>query len=190
MSAKNSPTYVVTGRARASYVNVFQPRLNELSGREEFGLTLLVPKSDTETIAKLRAAANAAREAKWGSKPPAGLHSPIHDGDGMKPNGGEYGEECRGHWVVNVKSRDRPHVVDENVQPIVDPSEFQSGDYCRVSLRAFGYDNRRKGVSFGLNNVQRMGRGDSLNGRRRAEDEFGPAETGENTAAAGDDAPW
>jgi hypothetical protein len=31
---------------------------------------------------------------------------PIHDGDGDKTNGGEYGPECKGHWVVNASSND------------------------------------------------------------------------------------
>lgn len=190
MSTQNPrPTYVVTGKVRASYVNVFKPRLNELSGNEEYGFTMLVPKDDTATISKLNAAMKAAIEAKWGNKPPAGLQRPIHDGDGAKPNGGEYGEECRGHWVVNVKSRDRPNVVDEGTNPIIDPSEFVSGDYCRCSLNAFGYDNKRKGVSFGLNNIQRLARGESLTGRRRAEDEFEPVVADTGTDAPGT-SPW
>lgn len=170
------PTKVVTGRARGSYVNVFAPRMNDLSGKEEYSMTLLIPKTDTDTLAKLKAAAKAAIAEKFGDKPPAGLQSPIHDGDGAKPNGGEYGEECHGHWVVNVKSTRKPGVVDANVQPVLDAAEFQSGDYCRVSLNAYAYDNKRKGVAFGLQNVQVLAKGEPLGGGgSRAEDDFGPA---------------
>lgn len=170
-----SNTKVVTGRARASYANVFNARLNELNGKEEYSLTVLIPKEDKETSAKLKAAMEAAIANKWPNKPPAGLQKPVHDGDGEKPNGGEYGEECRGHWVLNVKSNKRPGIIDANMNDVIDPNEFVSGDYCRVSLGAYAYDNLRKGVSFGLNNIQVLAKGDPLGGTRsRPQDDFQP----------------
>jgi hypothetical protein len=43
----------------------------------------------------------------------------------------------------------------------------------RASLRAFAYDtNGNKGVSFGLNNIQKLGEGQRLDGRKAATDEF------------------
>lgn len=182
-ASKTAPTKVITGKVRASYVSVFHPRLNELSGNEEFSMALLIPKSDTDTIGKLRAAIGAAKENKWGSRVPPGVQDPIHDGDGSKPNGGEYGEECRGCWVLNVKSKQRPGIVDANVQTVIDPNEFVSGDYCRVSLNAYAYDNIRKGVSFGLNNIQVLAKGEPLGGSVSAEIEFG-------AAPSANDEPW
>lgn len=165
-------TKVVTGECRGSYVNVFNPRLNELSGKEEYSMTLLIPKSDKGTLADLEAAAEAAKEKRWGAKVPKGVLSPIHDGDGDKPNGGSYGPECSDHWVVNVKSNRQPKVVDKNVRPVLDPFDFESGDYCRASLNAYAYDNKRKGFSFGLNNVQVIRKGDALGSSTNPEDEF------------------
>lgn len=173
-----SNTKVVTGKVRASYVNVFSPRLNELNGKEEFSMSVLIPKEDKETSTKLKAAMEAAIAAKWPNKPPAGLQKPVHDGDGEKPNGGEYGEECRGHWVLNVKSNKRPGIIDASMNDVLDPNEFQSGDFCRVSLGAYAYDNMRRGVSFGLNNIQVLAKGDPLGGTRtRPQDDFGPVAT-------------
>lgn len=178
-------TKVITGKCRASYVNVFQPRQNELSGKEEYSMVLLIPKSDTQTVANLKAAIEVAKVNKWGNKIPPGVQSPVHDGDGERPNGGLYGEECQGHWVLNIKSSRRPGIVDANVQPIMSQDDFGSGDYCRVSVNAFAYDNARKGVSFGLNNIQVLEKGESLGGSSaRAEDEFGPV------AAANESSPW
>ena len=168
-----SNTKVVTGKVRASYVNAFQPRLNELSGKEEYSLTLLVPKEDKDTSAKLKSAMEAAIAAKRNGKTPAGLQKPVHDGDGEKPNGGEYGEECRGHWVLNVKSNKRPGIIDAAMNDVIDPNEFVSGDYCRVSLGAYAYDNMRRGVSFGVNKIQVVAKGAPLGGARsRPQDDF------------------
>ena len=181
---KEAGTRVVTGEVRASYVNVFKPRMNDLSGKDEYSMTLLIPKSDKKTIADLKAAGAAAKEVKWGGKVPKGVKFPIHDGDGEKPNGGDYGEECADHWVLNVRSNYKPGVVDANVQPIMDQSEFQSGDYCRVSLNAFAYDNKRKGVGFGLNNIQVLRKGDPLGGHSDASSDFDTIEAANDDGEA------
>jgi hypothetical protein len=45
--------------------------------------------------------------------------------------------------------------------------------YGKVSMTAFPYTfGSKKGVSFGLNNVQILGGGDSLTGGKRAEEDF------------------
>ena len=33
-------------------------------------------------------------------KLPTNLKSTLHDGDGERPNGGEFGEECKGCYVI------------------------------------------------------------------------------------------
>ena len=60
---------------------------------------------------------------------------------------------------------------------ILDESEIYSGCYGKVSLRAFAYDQKgNKGVSFGLQNVQKVRDGESLGGRVNPQDEFKPVE--------------
>ena len=67
----------------------------------------------------------------------------------------------------------RLDVVDKDVQPIVDSTEVYSGCYARVSINAFPYNVQgNKGVSFGLNHVQKIADGDYLGGRSRAADDF------------------
>jgi hypothetical protein len=176
-------TKVVTGECRASYVNVFKPRLNELNGKEEFSMVLLVPKSDAATVQKLKDAIAQAKADKWQAKVPPGVQSPVHDGDGEKPNGGVYGDECHGHWVINLKSKSRPGIVDKAMRDVIDPNAFVSGDYCRVSINAYGYDQARKGVAFGLNNIQVTRKGEPLSSRSSAADDFG----GSGQSAVSDD---
>jgi len=159
---------VITGKVRGSYVNVFAPRPARKAGEtEKYSMMLLIPKSDKKTLADLKAAQQDAIEKRWGAKPPANLKKTLRDGDAE-----DMGPEARGHYFMNVSSRDKPQVVDRNLNPIIDPMEFVSGDYCRVSLNSFTYEGEGKGVSFALNNVQVLGKGEPL-GRARAEDEFG-----------------
>jgi hypothetical protein len=163
-----APTKVVTGKVRASYVNVFRPRMNDLSGQEEYSMSILVPKSDKETLAKLNVAVETATTNKWPGKAPASLRLPLRDGDDERPDDPAY----RKHYFVNLKSKLPPGIVDAQRREVLDEKDFLSGDYCRVSIAAFAYDQKgNKGVSFGLNNIQVIGKGEPL-GRARAEDDF------------------
>lgn len=173
----NQDTKVVTGKVRLSYVNVFKPRAAAPGQDEKYSLTVLIPKTDKATIAKVRAAIDAAKAASasvFGGKVPSSLKSPVHDGDGEKPNGGEYGPECKGHYVINASSsKQKPGVVDKDRNEIIDSTEVYSGCYGRVSVNFYAYNQSgNKGIACGLNNVQKLEDGDYLGGRSRAEDDF------------------
>lgn len=169
-------TKVKTGKVRFSYVNIFQPRAVDGSTDAKYSLTLLVPKSDTVTIKAMRQAIKAARQSKaeyFKDMNDDEIQTPIHDGDGRKPKGGAYGPECKGCWVVNTSSKTKPGVVDIHKEPIIDTTDVYSGCYGRVTLNAYAYSrNGNKGISFGLNNVQKLADGAPLDGRTRAEDDF------------------
>lgn len=177
-------TSLVTGVGRGSYVHVFEPRLNELSGAEEYSMAFLIPKTDSQTLAGLKAAIEAAANAKWpdGKRPP-NLRSPLRDGDTEKSDDPAYA----GHYWINLKGRDKPGIVDAAVQPVLDSREFVSGDFCRVSVNAYGYDKKgNRGVAFGLRNIQVTAKGDPLSGGSRAEDDFSVVEQ----ASLDDADPW
>ena len=100
-------TKVITGKVRFSYVNVFEPQVPQDGGDPKYSITLLIPKSDTATVNKLRAAIAEARDVfckRNGAQAlPANPVTPLHDGDGVKPNSGEpYGPECKGMWVLSA----------------------------------------------------------------------------------------
>jgi hypothetical protein len=174
-----SATKVVTGEVRGSYLNLWEPRANQEGQTPKYSMTLLIPKSDTATLAKIKAAQEAAIAAKWPSKRPARIDLTLHDGDGVKPSTGEpFPAECKGHMVMSVSSKTQPGVVDQRVQPVIDRTMFVSGDYFRVSINGYAYEvNGKRGVSFGLNNVQFMRKGEPLGSVARAEDDFTPVAT-------------
>lgn len=167
---------ITVGRCRGSYVSIFRPRMNTLANppKEEFSMTLLIPKSDTASVTKIREAIKVAIVKKWGDKPPNGLKMPLRDGDAERPDDAAY----KGHFFLNVKSAEAPGIVDASRAPCADPKAFVSGDYCFANLTGFGYETRQnnivisKGVSFGLNHVMIAGKGDPLTGRVSAEDAF------------------
>lgn len=162
---------IITPEFRVSYPQVLQPKLNDLNGKMEYSVVALFPKG--ADLKPLKAAAAAAAKEKWGDKLPANMRSPFRDQgekekDGALPAGLEAGA-----IFINFKANQRPGLVDANVQPILDASDFYAGCWARAQVRAFAYDQKgNKGVSFGLQNVQKMREGEPLGSRVRAEDAF------------------
>lgn len=174
---------IVTGEVRFSFVNVFEPKAGQNGGEPKYSITILLPKSDIATKQMIdREIQNELQNGistKFGGTMPAMPAIPIHDGDGMRPNGEPFGEECRGCWVFTASTKQKPEVVDENRQPVLTQTQVYSGCYGRVSLRFFAYNQAgKKGVGCGLGNVQKLRDGDPLGGRTTAADDFGsPSQT-------------
>lgn len=174
-------TNVTTGEVRLSYVNLFQPRANQPGQEPKYSVTVLLPKSDTATFQRIQAAIQAAYEkgvqTLWnGARPP--LKTPIHDGDGVRPNGEPFGPECRGHWVFTASSKQRPEIVDAQLNPILDQTKVYSGVFGRVNINFFAYNNSgNRGIGAGLGPVQILRDGEPLGGRVTAEAAFGAGYT-------------
>jgi hypothetical protein len=178
MAATNgpAPTKVITGKVRLSYVHLFEPWSNSPDQEAKYSAVLLIPKSDTGTIAKLQAAQQAALEAgkakMFGGTIPKGWKSTLRDGD--EEGDLDKNPEYEGHMFMTVTSKTRPGIVDQDLNPILDSTEIYSGCYARVSINCFPFNKQgNRGVSFGLNHVQKLADGDFLGGRSKAEDDFG-----------------
>jgi len=168
---------VVTGEVRLSYVHLLTP-VARPGEDPKYSAAVLIPKHDTATLQRIQAAIQAATEegrSLWKGAVPPNMPTPLHDGDGVKPKSGEpYGEECRGHYVMNVSTKQQPGVVGPDLQPIMNQSEVYSGMYGRVSLRFYPYNsNGNKGIGCGLNNVQKLRDGEPLGGRSSPDADFG-----------------
>lgn len=163
---------VITGKVRMSYANVFEAKSIK-GGDPKFSVSIIIPKDDKETINKVNAAIEVAKQeglAKLGGKIPANLKTPLRDGDVDRPDDEAYA----GSFFINANSTTRPGVVDENLNQIIDPTEFYSGCYGRASIVFYAYNvNGNKGIACGLQNLQKLADGEPLGGKARAEDDFG-----------------
>lgn len=178
MSNQNDPQKVTTGTVRLSYAHLTSPHASNLGGEPKYGVTLIIPKNDTATKAAfdraIAAAVETGRSSVWNGNAPAQPQQPVWDGDGVRRNGDPFPPECHGCWVVTASSKQKPRVVDLNLQDIIEPTAIYSGMYARVSVRFFPYFNSgNKGIGCGLNNVQKLGDGEPLGGMSTPEDDFG-----------------
>lgn len=174
-------TKVITGLVRFSYANVWEPKAMDDTSLPKYGVSILIPKSDTKTIAEVQAAiaeaTELAKSSKFGGKVPPTLKNPLRDGDVDRPDDEAY----VGHMFFNANSNEAPKIVDANVKPIMDRDEFYSGCFGRASVTFYGYNaNGSKGIAAGLQNVQKLKDGERLSGGSTPEDDFGSAPVGDD----------
>ena len=175
---QNDPMKVLTGEVRLSYVSVVTPRAPKQGGEAKYSVTLLIPKSDIATKAdidqSMQAAAQEAISKTWNGVQPPNLRVPIYDGDGVRPSGEPFGEECKGCWVMTASSKMKPEVVDiSNINVQLSPSDIYSGMWARVTIRFFGYSNSgNKGIGCGLGNIMKTRNDEPLAGNAPASSDF------------------
>lgn len=177
MSIIVNPTKVITGpRTRWSYANVWEPKSIN-GGTPKYSVSLIIPKSDTATVAKIRAAIEAAYQdgqAKLkgsGKTVPslASLKTPLRDGDIDRPDDPAY----ENSYFINANSATAPGIVDSDRNPILTHSEVYSGVYGRASINFYAFNsNGNKGIACGLNNLQKIADGEPLGGKISAEMDF------------------
>ena len=184
-----SPTKVVIP-CRISFANIWEAKSIN-GGEEKYSVSCLIPKEDKATLTKIHKAVEAAKEdakgKKWGGKIPANLKLPLRDGDIDRPDDENYA----GHMFLNATSKDAPQIVDRKVQPILDPMECGSGDYCNVSVNFYGFAaSGNRGVAAGLGNIQKVKDGERLAGKASAASDFDEIEgEDDGTDVFGDDVP-
>ena len=177
-----NPTKVITGvQTRWSYANVWTPKAMAEGAKLKYSVSLIIPKSDTVTIQKIKTAIKAAYEegqsklkGNGKSVPPlAAIKTPLRDGDVERPDDEAYKDA----YFVNANSPTAPGIVDADRQPIIDTSEVYSGVYGRASITFYAFNsNGNKGIACGLNNLQKIADGEPLGGKTRAEDDFADLE--------------
>lgn len=177
--ADNNTTKVITGKVRLSYVHIFEPQAID-GGDEKYNCSVLIPKSDKETLRKIKAAVDAAKEqgkSKWNGKIPANCKLPLRDGDEERPDDEAYA----GHYFLNASSKTKPGIAKPigkgadgktKLQEITDSTEVYSGCYAKVSINFYPFANKSNGVAAGLNNIVKVQDGEFLGGRASVQDDF------------------
>lgn len=161
---------------RFSYLHCWEPRSIE-GGEPKYSVSAIIPKSDKATVKKIKEAIEKVKKedtAVWGGKVPNNLKTPLRDGDEERPDDETYANS----YFFNANSKQKPQVVDNKVEPILDQSEVYSGCYGNISVNFYAYSaNGNKGIAAGLGNIQKLKDGESLGGRTTAAEDFDEIET-------------
>lgn len=173
----NNPMKVIIGPdTRWSYANVWEPKSIN-GGTPKYSVTLIIPKSDTRTVAKIKAAIEAAYQKGQAklkdngrSVPPlSAINTPMRDGDIERSDNPAYANA----YFINANSATAPGIVDAGRNPVLTRSEVYSGVYGRASINLYAFNsNGNKGIACGLNNLQLIHPGEPLGGKASAEADF------------------
>lgn len=181
----NTTTRVLIGECRLSYVHLFKPETIAEGAPAKYSVSIIIPKTNTELLEKVKAAIVAAYQAGvgvfGGKLPPKGTwKNPLRDGDTDRPDDPAYA----GAYFINATSKTKPGLVKKGTvskfTEITDENELYSGCYGFVSVNFYAFSQSgNKGIGAGLNNVLKTKDGDFLGGRVSAETDFDGLDTSE-----------
>lgn len=196
MAMDNQTTKLVTGKARLSYVKVWEAEEDDY-GNLWYSTAILIPKEDKVTLAKYKAIIDALKEqakAKFGGKLPKDFHTPLRDGD---EEAEDKGEAYIGHYFFNAKSKNKPGIAKPvgkdtsgktKFAEITDTTEVYSGCYAKVSVNFYFFDQKgNKGIAAGLNNIVKVQDGEFLGGRSSVNDDFADEDFDDDLGGDDDD---
>jgi hypothetical protein len=156
--------------------NIWEPKSIN-GGNEKYSVSIIIPKSDKETLAKIEAAVKVAYEEgkstlKGNSKALpklADIKTPLRDGDKERPGDEAY----EGSFFLNANSTMQPDIIDRYRDEITDQKLVYSGCYCKFLINFYAFSaSGNKGIACGLNGIQLIPKGEPLGGRRNAKDAF------------------
>ena len=166
---------VFTPPFRVSFPNIFRPSSYQ-GGEAKYSLVMLFYPANFSEVHKTawREVGRIANEAAIDAfkKPlkdlPDNFRKPFRKGEEKEHLDG-YGPGC---VFFSASSKQAPGVIDRNKANVLE-ADFYPGCWARASISAFAYDNKGKGVAFGLHNLQKLGEGANFSGRVAAEEDFG-----------------
>ena len=168
---KNFTTKIVTNECVLHFPHLFRVNDNNKNGNRvpKYGTTIIVDKSDVETLDKMYYAIKNAAEL-GGIADEAEFKSPLNDGDIVHPGENLY----KNSMYLYASSSLPPRVVDHKVEDIkFRRDEFPSGTIAKVSLEFVPYKfNGKCGVSTVLVNVQILPKNKLMDYRSKPEDDF------------------
>jgi Protein of unknown function (DUF2815) len=181
---------LITPEFRAAFISVFRAtamkNADGSTSKPKYSIRAAFPP--TAKLDALKKEAHNAATEKWGDKIPKTLRSPFRLNEELEAPIVGIGDD----WIIMSFSANedrRPGIVDARLQDIIatDETEVYSGAWFRAQVRAFAYDTAgNKGVSFGLQNVQKLRDDDPLgNGRIPASKAFEPVDVPSDGASGG-----
>lgn len=157
-----------TPEFRAGFISVFRATKAKGAGPEQkpkYSVRACFPP--TADLSKLKAAAAAAAKEEWGDKAAKmTLRSPFRKNEELETPVAGLGDD----WIIMTFSANedrKPGIVDRKLNDILDEEDVYSGAWYRAQVRPYAYDQQgNKGVSFGLQNVQKLRDDEPIGGGR------------------------
>lgn len=171
---------------RVAFPQMFEAKAAPGSEKKKYGLTMLftlaeLAKNPVEKklFDEMKKAAQYAVEEKWPDvkKRPKNLMNPFRDGAEKTEYQG-YGPGVVFVTATRSEKSGKPGLIDARKLKIEDPTDFYGGCYAHATVNPYAWEFMGKaGVSFGLQNVQKVKEGEPFGGKSKAEDDFDARDT-------------
>jgi len=171
---------IYTPKFRLSFPNLFVPKAAQEGQKEKFSLLMLFLPG--EKCAEMKTLASETARKGWPNGIPKLKPLFKDQGEMRSAQTGELYAGCvPGSLCVSAGSYDKPGVVNQQALPAQE-HEIYPGCWCVATITASAYGGGIKGksyapgVSFWLQNVQKVADDEPIAGRASAESEFKPVE--------------
>lgn len=173
-----------------SFPHVFQPRAFQQGQDPKYSCAGLIAKNDPQ-IAQVQALIEQEKANTFPSGVPANAKMCLKDCAAEET----YKADPRFHnyMVLGMYNSDKPVIVDQNLQPLMDPAQVYAGGVAWVSVGIQGYNTQlNKGVGAYINGLMPTGEEGPLgriDGRPTVEQMFGDVAGGGQPAPVATQAP-
>lgn len=198
---------------RGAFMSVFEPKdlkqIDKETGKPKRGWQITMLFKDGETLRDIKDAASRVLEAEFGPKEngkwpkprsdknPNGYRVPWRDQSEKDKDNDDADKTYDGYKTGNLfmnatryatttkgSTNERPFVVDENVEDIIDKKLIYSGAYYTANIELYWYDNESKGIGIGFNGIMKVDDGEPLGGSSvTAASVFSPRKVNKKKAA-------
>lgn len=157
---------------RCAYPELFTPKENKFSGREEYSIRIMIPASDTAQVEKMKKAMQEAFINKFGTE--KGLRKFKAAMESKNTRCMQYDDE-HDWFYINMKRRvedGAPVVMDRDKRHLsASERRIYGGCYVNVVFEVWVYDNASTGAGTTLLGVQFVKDGEPFSGASQPSDD-------------------
>lgn len=152
-----------------SYADVLEPKHNDETGLDDYGVLILIPKTDQKTYLTVRKEIDRFKTKLYGDNAPFGFIDPLKDGDEYRSqNTGKPDPVRAGCYYISAKTHYPPDVrklVARKMLKAETKDDFYSGCYGIAAINFYNFDKKgKKGISAGLSSCMKIKDGERLDG--------------------------
>ena len=138
-----------------SYPHLFTPRSVNPGDDPKFSASILLRKDDPQ-VAQIQQIIDQEKANGWPNGFPANGKQFMKDGAVAHPDK----PDMHNYWIINANSKadSKPHVVDAQMNPVMNQGDAYAGAVVWAAMNSFTYNQPvNKGVGCGLNGVMLTG---------------------------------
>ena len=161
-----------TKKVRVWYEHLLVQRKNDKGDDAGYDCMLLIPKTDTDVIDKIKELSERLAKQVFG-KGWKKVKLPLKDGLDFTNSEDEHPDIMDDYMYLNAKSQYKPDIIDVYKNKLESEDDVYSGMDCLACINFYSYEQpTNRGISCGLSSLVKVGAGERIVGKGSAESDF------------------